>query len=106
MARAFARRERAEVADVADKRVYGDSFFALLGSVDLLISSIPCVGFSALGKRQGLEHDGTAIFVRGLTRFVRRSRPKLLVSAVAVPTVEGASARARACACTRRQLTS
>ena len=82
MARAF-ERGVATVADLSDKDVYDDAFFGRLGDIDLLITSIPCVGFSNLGKREGLQHEPTALFVRSLWRFIRRAQPKLLVRRLA-----------------------
>lgn len=48
------------------------------GRVDLVAFGSPCVGFSSLGPRTGLDHDQSSLFFQAI-RIVRECEPSLIV---------------------------
>ena len=84
----------AACADISDEGYYDPAFFSSLGPVDLLVSAIPCKDFSPAGKGEGAAAARTSSFFRGLVRWIRLSRPALVVLEC-VKQLETASAAKR-----------
>lgn len=47
------------------------------GEIDMIVGGFPCVGFSALGKRKGTEHEGSGL-VSEILRLVADAKPSLV----------------------------
>jgi site-specific DNA-cytosine methylase len=60
----------AELADVTDAAYFTAARVASWGSLDLIVSSIPCTSLSSLGKRDGLKSKTVSAFIVGLLRIL------------------------------------
>ena len=68
-----------ELADVTDAGFFTAARVAAWGPLDLIVSSIPCVSLSSLGKRDGLKRKTVAAFVVGLLHIISLALAPIVV---------------------------